>query len=211
MEKTKKKGGCLKTIGIVFAIFIGLAILGAALGGGDDEATTTETPVATQPETNEEETNATETEEETTEETAAEEEEKEEAPALAGIGEQIDVEGVYFTVNEISTATNVGGDYGQDAQSQFTIINVTIQNEKNEPITVDSSFFTLLSGERKYDADGTAGIYANEDADFFLTSVNPGVSITGNVVFDVPADLADPILQVQTGFWGTETGQISLK
>jgi len=207
MEKTKKKGGCLKTIGIAFAILIGLGILLAALGGGDETATSTETPVTGQTETTEEDTDATET----TEDEATEDEPAEEVVEIAGIGEQIDVENVYFTVNEISTATNVGGEYGQDAQSQFTIINVTIQNEKNEAITVDSSFFTLLSGERTYEADGSAGIYANEDTSFFLESVNPGVAITGNVVFDVPADLADPILQVQTGFWGTETGQINLQ
>ena len=205
MEKTKKKGGCLKIVGIVFGIFIGLALIGAALGGGDEEATPeTETPVASQEESNDTETTEDTTEEDTTEEAAG-------APALAVIGEQIDVSDVYFTVNEVTTATNVGGEYGQNAQSQFTIINITVQNEKNEAIMINSNFFTLMSGERTYEADGTAGIYANEDTNFFLENINPGVSVTGNVVFDVPADLPDQILQVQTGFWGTETGQISLQ
>lgn len=208
MEQTKKKGGCLKIVGIVFAIFIGLAIIGAMLGGEEQVANEETTPVTGGEGTNEE--NVNEEVEDTENVNKDEASENEEVVEIAGIGEQINVSDVFFTVNDVSTATNVGGEYGQDAQSQFTIINVTVQNEKNEPITVDSNFFKLLSGERTYEADGTAGMYANEDADFFLTSVNPGVSLTGNVVFDVPADLTDLILQVQTGFWGTETGQIKL-
>lgn len=195
------KIGCLGIIGIVVLV----AILGALAGGGAEEET---------PETNTaapaEETATEETTEEAPAEEAAEEP-AEEPVEEAGIGTEVKVGDVYFTANEVTTATNVGGEYGVTAQSQFTIVNVTVRNEKNEAITVDSSFFKLLSGERTYDSDGTAAIYANEDADFFLTSVNPGVSLTGNVVFDVPADLENPQMQVQTGFFGTETGIINLK
>lgn len=175
------KFGCLSFIG-----FIILIIVITAIASPDSE------PSSTEPSSS-----------------AQKEETKE--PKTAGIGEEIIVGDVHFTVNEISTADSVGGEFGVKAQSQFLIANVTIKNEKDEAITVDSSFFKLLSGERTFESDGSAGIYANEDADFFLTKVNPGVSLTGNVVFDVPADLADTKLQVQTGVFGTETGYINLK
>ncbi|WP_018392541.1 DUF4352 domain-containing protein [Bacillus sp. 37MA] len=111
----------------------------------------------------------------------------------------------------MSTATNLGGEYGGNAKSQFTLIKVNVTNEGDEAITVDSNFFKLLSGGKTYKADGSAAIYANDDTGFFLESVNPGVALEGYVVFDVPADLPNPQLQVQTGFWGTETGIINLK
>lgn len=193
------KIGCLGIIGL----FVLMTIAALAFGGGEESAsTTTETAAPA-----EEATETEAVEEEATEEAAAEPAKEE----VVGIGQEVQVGDVFFMVNEVTNATNVGGEYGATAQSQYTIVNVTVRNEKNEAVTVDNNFFKLLSGERTYDSDGTAGIYANEDADFFLTSVNPGVSLTGNVVFDVPADLESPQLQVQTGFFGTETGVINLK
>ena len=52
-----------------------------------------------------------------------------------------------------------------------------------------------------------------DEDDFFLQQVNPGLSKTGKVVFEVgeDLDLNTAILKGQTGFWGTETVEISLK
>lgn len=194
------KIGCLGIIGLVLLI----TIVGVVFGGGEESA-----PTPTESTEKNEEAKETEaTEKEPAKEEAVEEPVVEK---IAGLGEEIKVGDVFFTANEVTTATNVGGEYGSTAQSQYTIVNVTVRNEKNEAITVDNNFFKLLSGERTYESDGGAGIYANEEADFFLTSVNPGVSLTGNVVFDVPADLENPQLQVQTGFFGTETGLINIQ
>lgn len=185
------KIGCLGFIGI----FLLMAIVGILAGGSDDSAT----PVA-----------VTDTAADAPE--AKKEDKKEEAPpASTGLGQEVEVGDVFFTAHGTSTAQNIGGEYGVNAQSMFLIVEVTVRNEKDEALMVDSSFFKLMSGERTYDSDGGAGIYANEDTNFFLDKINPGVSVTGNVVFDIPADLADPKLQVQTGFFGTETGVITLK
>lgn len=45
---------------------------------------------------------------------------------------------------------------------------------------------------------------------FMYDGINPGLSQTGNVVFEIPEDLNDFELSVQTGFWGTEQGQIKI-
>lgn len=132
---------------------------------------------------------------------------------VAGIGEVVKVGKVEFTVNSTSTAKNVGGEYGQNAQGTYLLVNVTVKNSGNESITTDTSFFQLKAGEKTYDADSTASIYANEATDFFLEQINPDLSATGVVVFDVSDELiANPelTLQVQTGFFGTETELIKI-
>lgn len=132
---------------------------------------------------------------------------------VAGIGEAITVGGVEFTVHGTKTAENVGGQYGQNAQGTYLILDVTVKNVGNEAITTDSSFFQLKSGEKTFDADGTAGIYANPDTNFFLEQVNPDLSAKGFVVFDVSDEVianTELMLQVQTGFFGTETGAIKV-
>ena len=130
-----------------------------------------------------------------------------------GIGEIVKVGDVEFTVNSTSTAKNVGGEFGTTAQGTYLLLDVTVKNVGNEAITTDSSFFKLLSGEKTYDADGSASIYANEDTNFFLEQVNPDLSANGVVVFDVTDEVINNpelMVQVSTGFFGTETGTIKV-
>lgn len=71
----------------------------------------------------------------------------------------------------------------------------------------------MLKGKTKYEADSSAGIYANDDGDFFYSELNPENSATGNVVFDISPETAnDPNLQlqVQTGYWGTQKGLVKI-
>lgn len=132
---------------------------------------------------------------------------------IAGVGDTVKVGDVEFTVNSTSTAKNVGGEWGANSQGTFLLVNVTVNNAGNEAITIDSSFFALKAGEKTYDADGSAGIYANDGTGFFLEKINPDLSATGVVVFDVSDEVINnPELQmqVQSGFWGTETGLINI-
>ncbi|MDZ5711610.1 DUF4352 domain-containing protein [Jeotgalibacillus haloalkalitolerans] len=200
---------------IALAVIVVIGVIGNL---GED------TEVAEEPETEatSADTESAASEEEATEETEAPEEEAaEEEPAeeenaeeTAGIGTPLDVEGVEFTINSVSTATEVGDEFlGATAKGEYLILDVTVMNNKNEAITTDSSFFKLLANDATYEADSEASIYANTDNNFFLEEVNPGLSNTGLVVFDAPAglDLSAATIQVQTGFFGTETGEISLQ
>ena len=131
------------------------------------------------------------------------------------IGDSLKVGDVVFTVKGKSTASNVGGEFGQNAQGKYLILDMAIKNEGKEALTIDSSFFKLLGGGAEYTADATADIFANEaGGSFFLQSVNPNLEFTGKIVFDVPEEIAngdDVKLNVQTGIFGTEQGKINLK
>ena len=193
--------------------FIAIAVLGifgALFGGGDDEKTTNLETSSSQAVV---ETTASESSDDVTEESVEEVTEVEEK--VYGIGELVTVGDVEYTVNSFETTTRVGNEYfGKDANDIFVILNVTVTNKGNKAITVDSNFFTLLRGEAKFEADSSTSLYANDDAKFFLSKVNPESTLTGNVVFDVAETIAnDPELQlqVQTGAWGTQKGLINLK
>ncbi len=186
-----------------------------ASGGDDDEAETADAdPVSDEVDTGDE------VESEETEEEAVEDEEEagdepvEDTSDIAGIGDDLKVGDVIFTAHGMDTAASVGGDFGSDARGTFIVVDVTILNEGSDSITVDSSFFKLKTDDAEYDSDGTASRHANEGTDFFLTKLNPGLDLTGKVVFDVPESVleADDLrLNVQTGFFGTEQGEIILK
>ncbi|CAM1659845.1 hypothetical protein SORA22_17850 [Streptococcus oralis] len=140
-------------------------------------------------------------------------EEKTTTKAEHKIGEIVKVGDVEYVVNSKSLSQNVGGDYGKTANGIYLIVNVTVKNTGKKSITVTDDFFKLLKGDTEYSTDSTAGIYANQEAKFFLSELNPENSITGNVVFDVNTETADASglqLQVQTGVFGTQRGKISL-
>src|SRR5690606_31034581 len=85
----------------------------------------------------------------TTETTPAEApaEEPAEAPAeeVKGIGESLKVGDVVYTVNSRTEATNVGGEFGQTAKGKYLVLDVTVKNEGNEALLVDTSLFKLVS------------------------------------------------------------------
>lgn len=131
-----------------------------------------------------------------------------------GIGQLVRVGDVEFTVNGIESAPNVGGEWGKTSKGTYLIVDLTVTNKGTESLRVDNSFFKLKNNDKVYESDASAGIYANEEESFFLSSINPDVSMSGKVVFDVSQEVIDSNtkqLEVSTGYWDKETGLINLQ
>jgi hypothetical protein len=149
-----------------------VGIATALFGGGDDEGsgTATDQPSATTTKTRE-----------TTKTT--------EAPAAAsGIGTPVRDGKFEFTVKKIDCGKSRIGtkDFGTSAQGQFCLVSVKVENIGKEAQTLDgSSQYLYGDGGQKYDADTEAAIYL-DDAQTFLEEINPGNSVNGIVVFDIP-------------------------
>lgn len=129
------------------------------------------------------------------------------------IGTAMQVGNIEFTVNEVATTNEVkdaGGYISYEPDSEgavFLVVNVTVKNNGKESITTDSSFFKLIDGDIEY----SPSTIITTDSSFFLyDGINPGLSKQGNVLFEIPEGKQDLLLNVQTGFWGTEQGQIKL-
>jgi hypothetical protein len=176
-----------------------------AVSGGDEEQ-----PAST---------DVKDTEKSATTETKKNEPKKEEKAKeevkTAGIGEEVKVGDVSFTVHGTETTKKIGDQYvSQEAQGTYLIVDVTVKNNAKEAITTDSSFFKLKSDGAEYEADGTADLYINDASKmFFLQKINPGNASRGKIAFDVNdtvINAKDTLLNVQTGFWGSEQGEIKI-
>lgn len=201
----------------IWAIAV-VVIFAFAQGGGDSE-TAASTSADSQPSAKAEvaaKEDAPEKEEPAKEEPAKEEVAEEKTYK---IGDKVVVGDMEYVINGKETAAAVGpAAFPTKASGKFVLIDVTLKNNGNEAVTVDSSFFKLQQGEKTFEADTTGSMYANQgddgiDNSFFLQEVNPESEITGKVAFDVSEKIADSKelqLQVQTGFWGTETGIVDL-
>ncbi|USK68397.1 DUF4352 domain-containing protein [Peribacillus asahii] len=123
-----------------------------------------------------------------------------------------------YTITDKSTTDQVGPSVlPTKASGKFLVLDVTLKNNGNEAVTVDSSFFKLKRGEKTYETDNEGSISANQKEDgtidnsFFLQELNPDSEISGKVVFDVAPEVAEASnlqIQVQTGLFGTETESI---
>lgn len=111
------------------------------------------------------------------------------AKKAAGIGDPVRDGKFEFTVTRVDCGKKTVGDQylNKAAQGQFCLVSVTVRNVGNEA--------QLFSGDsqKAFDADGTtfsndgsAELYANNNAQTFLQEINPGNQVKGKLVFDVP-------------------------
>lgn len=93
------------------------------------------------------------------------------------IGEPASVGPFAITVNEAFTEDFDG--------KHYVILNVTAQNNGDKAEMVMPNMFTLIdSSDQKYDADTFR-------SDIAKITVNPGITQTGNIAFEVPEGVTD--------------------
>jgi hypothetical protein len=111
----------------------------------------------------------------------------------AGIGEAA-VDGDFsFTVTDVECGiTNVGNDtFGAEAQGQFCLISLSIENIGDEAQTMFADNQKLFDTEgREFSADTGAMLYLENGSDAWVSEINPGNSLEGQLLFDVPKDAA---------------------
>jgi hypothetical protein len=193
--------------GLIIAIVLGVAVIGivielATSGGGSDSADSNDSSPATT---------------EVVEGEVLTEEEVVEAPVedgLPGIGDPAADGKFTFTVSKVKCGVDeVGSEFlSEKAQGQFCLVTMNVENTGDEAQTFDAgSQKGLTNTGAEVEADGTASLYANDDADTFLANINPGNSIKNVVVvYDIaPDQTLDAVILFDSFFSGGVT--VSLK
>lgn len=135
------------------------------------------------------------------------------------VGEVVKLDGLEFTVNSYSTATQVGSSgLTENAKGEYVVLDATVKNNNSESLTMDSSYFKLIDGDKTSEADSMASMTANQESSpdnvgFLGESINPDNQQTAKVVFDVSSNVAnssDKVVKVQSGMFGTKTANIKL-
>lgn len=131
-----------------------------------------------------------------------------------GIKDQVKVGKLTYVVNDVKMVDSLSNVLGEKKTSgQFLVIGLTILNRDKEERFVDSNMFKVNVGDTEYSADTELDLYANEDGmGFFLETINPNIEKTGNIVFELPKQVKNPMLEVSSGFgWaGGQSKEIQL-
>lgn len=111
-------------------------------------------------------------------------------PARPGLNTPVRDGKFEFTVTKVQMGVkSVGDQYlNQQAQGQFVLITVTVKNIGTKPQTMfDSNQKVTDNQGRTFDPDTGAAIYMSDNK-IWMKDVNPGNSVTGTLVYDMPAD-----------------------
>ncbi|MFC9777659.1 DUF4352 domain-containing protein [Paenibacillus chitinolyticus] len=117
---------------------------------------------------------------------------------------------VKIVVDGFESKAEVGDNQFSKAKAQgaFKIVKVTLTNNQKDAITIDGNSFKLIDDQKREFSYSTEAQIALESSikdkkdSFFLKKLNPGLSATGYVVFDVPADAKGFVLEASGGFTG---------
>ena len=75
----------------------------------------------------------------------------------AKIGEKVKVDDLEYTVNSVQTANSVGNQYvSSNADGKYIVADVTVKNNGDESITIDTELFKILNGDATNGADSSA-------------------------------------------------------
>lgn len=189
-----------------------LALLGigalAQLGGGQD------VPDTAAPSATPGDASSASPEQETTEAEggAAGDEEPAESSAPK-IGEEAAAGDFRYTVTSVKPGVPQIGDatFGQKPQGQFVLVELRVTNTGDEAQMFNDSEHKLTDAEgRQHSADSEAALYVPGN-DAFLEDVNPGNTLEGTIVFDIPADaVPDRLTLMGPGFWDPAEVTVSL-
>ena len=172
---SKENGSFFKRHKILTAIgvIVLLAIIGGAAGGGNKTGNNSST------------TNTNETQN-------AEQAKTESKPAMAKIGEPARDGKFEFTVKSVECGkTSVGTNQylTKTPQGQYCFMAVSVKNIGDQAQSLFSANQKLLNAQnQQYAADDTATLYAAPNGSSWYSNINPGNSVEGIIVFDIPKD-----------------------
>lgn len=120
-----------------------------------------------------------------------EDEEGEDEATTTGVGSPARDGRFEFTVSSFECGESTVGDgpFQEEAQGQFCLMEVTVENigDESQFFSGDNQYVFNEEGT-EYSASTAATFANNPEGDELFTEINPGNSVDGTVVFDIPED-----------------------
>lgn len=137
----------------------------------------------------------------------------EEETGILSFGETGELEGASFKINSSELSDEITDDSGfmifRPDNGTFLVIEISVNNTGDKALRFDNGNFGILKGTAEYRP--TTILAGNEFLSF--ESVNPGLELTGYLVYEVPADidLSELILKYQADMVSVPKGTLEMK
>jgi hypothetical protein len=191
-DAKKKSGGCFKVV-ITGVVLISAISWGISQFTGSSDSSSSDSSI---------------TESAQPEESAS----AESAPVTAKIGELAVAGDLEFTVKTVECGIHRVGSssFGAKAQGQFCKVTLTIKNNGDDKVSISDNDQILYDVDgKKYSADTGSGIYLDDSISF--EDINPGNSLKGSILFDVPNGIKFDHIELSDGSLFGQSVDVDIK
>ena len=130
---------------------------------------------------------------------------------VARVGDKLTLKGTTYQVTSARTAKSVGDEYvGAQANGVFVLVDLSLTNRKKEPATISESEIKLIGGNGSEYSQSTDAQFSLDNAFFILEEIQPGVTQTGTLVYDLPPKAVKGAMLRVEDFWSDSFGEIKL-
>lgn len=132
--------------------------------------------------------------------------EPEAAVTAASIGDEVQDGSLAFTVTNVESGAQALGEsfLRTEAQGMYVLVHVTVRNVGSESVTFMGANQTLLDTQgREFTADSSAALINVPDSESFFTPINPGNSVDGVLVFDVPEEMTPAAIELHESMFSS--------
>lgn len=180
-EKVKKKGSCLKTLLIIFGVFIILGIIGSALSGDNDPKKVADKNV---------------------EDSQKPEKEVKEEKTIFSIGETAEMNDVQITMMSYEEST--GSEFNTPAEGNvFVLVNFEIANNSDSELLVSSmASFEAYADDYALNYSLSA-LLDKQDSTQLDGTVASGKKMNGWIGYEVPADWKNLEIHFTDNVWSS--------
>jgi hypothetical protein len=134
---------------------------------------------------------------------------EESKPRFYEMGQTFQVGYMSYCVNSASLAHSLGkGIMTAKPDGIFLVVDVSVRNDDKQARMVPP--FKVLDVNEKCVHDASSKAWMLDDAIGVLKELNPGVSKTGKVVFDIPRRAGDCVLALSGGYWSNDVAYVPL-
>ena len=127
-------------------------------------------------------------------------------PKTLGIGD-VAVDGKFsFTVSSVKCGIkSVGTKYlGKKPQGQFCAVVLQVENTGKEPETMFADNQKIFDDQdREFAPDTSAMIYMKDGGDAWVKEINPGNTLNGTLLFDLPKDATPKSIELHENAFST--------
>lgn len=180
-EKVKKKGSCLKTLLIIFGVFIILGIIGSALGGDNEPKKVADKSV---------------------EDSQKPEKEVKKEKTIFSIGETAEMNDVQITMMSYEEST--GSEFNTPAEGNvFVLVNFEIANNSDSELLVSSmASFEAYADDYALNYSLSA-LLDKQDSTQLDGTVASGKKMNGWIGYEVPADWKNLEIHFTDNVWSS--------
>ncbi|HIH23457.1 TPA: DUF4352 domain-containing protein [Candidatus Woesearchaeota archaeon] len=130
---------------------------------------------------------------------------------LYGLGDRFVAGDFTWTITDVTTTSQIGQDlggtfFGEKASGIFVVLDVEVENTGNKADYLSDSYIQLIDDQgREFSPTTMAAVYLKpEGSALVFEQLNPGITKTGKIVYDVPKGLKVANVKVQSSLLTSE-------